>query len=207
MSQVARVESVRQRLGSGYLSLADGAFRAWVPFGGSVVVPRGGMDTYPQIGKPYRGNDRLLFGIIMGVVAFWLFAQTTLNIAPDMGRTLGVNASVMNIAVAITSLFSGIFIVVVGGLADRVGRLKITRIGFYLSIAGSLLVAITPQGYLAAPVILVGRALQGLSAACIMPASLALVKAFWDGPERQRAISMWSIGSWGGRAFARLSAD
>ena len=42
---------------------------------------------------PYKGNDRLLFGIIMGVVAFWLFAQTTLNIAPDMSRDLGVNAS------------------------------------------------------------------------------------------------------------------
>jgi len=31
---------------------------------------------------PYRGDDRLLFGIILGVLAFWLFAQTTLNIAP-----------------------------------------------------------------------------------------------------------------------------
>ena len=162
------------------------------------------MRTNPQAERPYKGNDRLLFGIIMGVVAFWLFAQTTLNIAPDMGRALGVDASVMNVAVAITSLFSGIFIVVVGGLADRVGRLKITRIGFYLSIVGSLLVAITPQGSLAAPVILLGRALQGLSAACIMPASLALVKAFWDGPERQRAISMWSIGSWGGSGLCSL---
>lgn len=137
----------------------------------------------------------------MGVIAFWLFAQTTLNIAPDMSRDLGMDASMMNVAVAITSLFSGIFIVVTGGLADRVGRLKITRIGFYLSIAGSLLVAITPQGLLAAPLLLVGRA---LSAACIMPASLALVKAFWDGPERQRAISMWSIGSWGGSGLCSL---
>ena len=37
--------------------------------------------------ETYRGNDRLLFGIILGVVAFWLFAQTTLNIAPDMAAT------------------------------------------------------------------------------------------------------------------------
>ncbi|PVY55235.1 MULTISPECIES: MFS transporter [unclassified Simplicispira] len=162
------------------------------------------MNTSVQPKVAYKGNDRLLFGIIMGVIAFWLFAQTTLNIAPDMGRDLGMDASMMNVAVAITSLFSGIFIVVMGGLADRVGRLKITRIGFYLSIAGSLLVAITPQGRLAAPVMLLGRALQGLSAACIMPASLALVKAFWDGPERQRAISMWSIGSWGGSGLCAL---
>lgn len=162
------------------------------------------MNTVVQSKTPYKGNDRLLFGIIMGVVAFWLFAQTTLNIAPDMSRDLGINANMMNVAVAITSLFSGIFIVVMGGLADRVGRVRITRIGFYLSIAGSLLVAITPQGQLATPVLLVGRALQGLSAACIMSASLALLKAFWDGPERQRAISMWSIGSWGGSGLCSL---
>ncbi|WP_269465513.1 hypothetical protein [Thauera humireducens] len=32
----------------------------------------------------YQGTDKLLYGIILGVIAFWLFAQTTLNIAPDM---------------------------------------------------------------------------------------------------------------------------
>lgn len=153
----------------------------------------------------FQGNDRLLLGIIMGVVAFWLFAQTTLNIAPDMQRDLGMDSNTMNIAVSITSLFSGIFIVVMGGLADRIGRLKITRIGFFFSIAGSLLVAIAPAGDLAAPVMLLGRALQGLSAACIMPASLALVKAYWDGAGRQRAVSMWSIGSWGGSGLCSLA--
>lgn len=162
------------------------------------------MSTTVQTDVPRAGNDRLLLGIIMGVVAFWLFAQTTLNIAPDMQRDLGLGSTTMNNAVAITSLFSGIFIVVMGGLADRVGRLRITRIGFYLSIAGSLLVAITPSGSLAAPVMLAGRALQGLSAACIMPASLALVKAYWDGAGRQRAISLWSIGSWGGSGLCSL---
>jgi MFS family permease len=73
----------------------------------------------------FQGNDKLLCGIILGVVTFWLFAQTTLNIAPDMGKDLGLDTSTMNIAVAITALFSGIFIVVMGGLADRVGRVKI----------------------------------------------------------------------------------
>ena len=66
----------------------------------------------------YQGNDRLLFGLIMGVIAFWLFAQTTLNVAPDMQKDLGLDASMMNSAVAITALFSGIFIVVIGGLQE-----------------------------------------------------------------------------------------
>jgi MFS transporter, DHA2 family, multidrug resistance protein len=88
----------------------------------------------------------------------------------------------MNIAVAITALFSGIFIVVMGGLADRVGRVKIVRIGFYLSILGSLLVGFAPTGAMASRFLLSGRALQGLSGACIMPASLALVKPIGSEP-------------------------
>ena len=70
------------------------------------------MSTQASAASPsqsFQGNDRLLFGIILGVVAFWMFAQTTLNIAPGMQETLGMNAEAMNIAVSITSLFSGIF--------------------------------------------------------------------------------------------------
>ncbi len=152
----------------------------------------------------FSGNDRLLFGIILGVLTFWLFAQTTLNVAPDMQKDLGLDTSLMNIAVAITALFSGIFIVFVGGLADRIGRVKIVMVGFVLSIIGSLLIGFAPSGALAIYFLLPGRALQGLSGACIMPASLALVKTFWDGDARQRAVSMWSIGSWGGSGFCSL---
>jgi DHA2 family multidrug resistance protein-like MFS transporter len=128
------------------------------------------------------GNDRLLFGMILGVLAFWLFAQTTLNISPTMAADLGLQMSMMNIAVSITALFSGIFIVVFGGLADRVGRVKVVQWGFILSIVGSLLVGLAPSGALASASLLLGRICQGLSGACIMPASLALVKAYWEGP-------------------------
>jgi DHA2 family multidrug resistance protein-like MFS transporter len=110
----------------------------------------------------------------------------------------------MNIAVSITALFSGIFIVVVGSLADRFGRVKMVQTGFVLSIAGSLLVGLAPAGTLAPTFLMIGRILQGLSGAFIMAASLALVKAYWEGAARQRAISLWSIGSWGGSGFAAL---
>lgn len=152
----------------------------------------------------YKGNDKLLFGIILGVLAFWFFAQTTLNINVVMSEELQMNTSMMNIAVSITALFSGIFIVVFGGIADRFGRVKVIKIGFVFSIFGSLLVGITPIGPLATPVLIAGRILQGLSGACIMPASFALVKTYWDGTGRQRAVSLWSMGSWGGSGFCAL---
>lgn len=153
---------------------------------------------------PFKGNDRLLFGMIFGVLAFWLFAQTTLNIAPVMANDLGIETSIMNIAVSITALFSGIFIVVIGNLADRWGRVKVVQLGFLFSIVGSLMVGFAPAGPLAETFLMFGRIFQGLSGAFIMPASLALVKAYWDGAERQRAISLWSMGSWGGSGFAAL---
>lgn len=37
-----------------------------------------------------------------------------------------------------------------------------------------------------------------------MPASLALVKTDWGGALRQRAVSLWSVGSWGGSGLCSL---
>src|ERR1051325_838270 len=92
----------------------------------------------------YRGSDKLLLGIVLAVVTFWLFAQTTLNIASTMRADLHISQSLNNISVSIAALFSGIFIVVAGGLADRIGRMKITYFGLALSVLGSLLIAISP---------------------------------------------------------------
>jgi len=155
------------------------------------------------VAAPSRGtNNSLIVGIVLAVVTFWLFAQTMLNVAPAIRADLQISESLSNIAVNITALFSGIFIVVAGGLADRFGRVKLTYVGLALSALGSLLIALSPAG--TAFFLMTGRIIQGLSAACIMPATLALLKDSFDGKERQRAVSFWSIGSWGGSGLCAL---
>ena len=152
--------------------------------------------------NPYSGTNRLLIGIVLAVLTFSLFAQTTLNIAPAMRTELGIDMASSNLAVSITSLFSGMFIVVLGGMSDRIGRVLIIKIGLALSIAGSALIAFSPAG--TAGFLIVGRIIQGLSAACILPSTLALIKSYYQGAERQRAISIYSMGAWGGSGLTSL---
>ena len=164
--------------------------------------------TVTDSAKGYQGTEKLLWGIVLAVVTFWLFAGTAGTVAPNIQTDINagggnLDASSLNLAVSITGLFSGLFMVLFGGLADRIGRVKISLIGVALNILGSLLLVLATGG-LALPLLLTGRILQGLAAACIMPATMALVKAYWDGKGRQRAVSMWSIGSWGGSGLAAL---
>lgn len=150
--------------------------------------------------QTYKGDNKLILGIVLGVVTFWLFAQSLLNVVPTLQQSFHSNIGTISIAVSITALFSGMFVVGAGSLADKVGRVKITYIGLWLSIIGSLLIIVSNLPIL----LIIGRVIQGLSAAAIMPSTLAIMKAYFDGKDRQRALSYWSIGSWGGSGLASL---
>ena len=146
----------------------------------------------------YKGTNKMITGIVFGVLTFWLFAQALLNVVPSVQQDLGVSLGTVNIAISLTSLFSGLFIVAFGGLADIVGRKKMANIGFVLSIIGSLCLVFANGAVL----LIIGRILTGFSGAAIMPSTIALIKEYFEGADRQRALSFWSIGSWGGTGIA-----
>lgn len=142
----------------------------------------------------YEGTNKMIAGIVLGVITFWLFAQSMVNIVPAVQTGLNISLNMLNTAISLTALFSGMFVVAAGNLADKIGRKKMTYIGLLLNIVGSFLIIIAGG----ASLLIIGRIIQGLSAACIMPATIALVSTYFVGPKRQRALSYWSIGSWGG---------
>ncbi|MCE4956638.1 MFS transporter [Macrococcoides caseolyticum] len=148
----------------------------------------------------YKGGNKLILGIVLGVITFWLFAQSLVNVVPPLQKSFNADMGTISIAVSITALFSGMFVVGAGGLADKIGRVKMTNIGLILSIVGSALIIATNFPAL----LILGRVIQGFSAACIMPSTLAIMKAYYEGAERQRALSYWSIGSWGGSGVCSL---
>ena len=142
----------------------------------------------------YKGNNRMITGIVFGVLTYWLFAQSLINVIPEVQSDMGISLGLLNTAISLTGLFSGMFVVAAGGISDRIGRKKITTIGLVLNIIGSLCLIFAQETVL----LIIGRVIQGFSAACIMPATIALVKTYFDGADRQRALSYWSFGSWGG---------
>src|SRR4051812_14250468 len=81
-----------------------------------------------------------------------------------------------------------------GSLGDQFGRRRIYVIGLIAFGATSALCAVAPSDEF-----LVGaRALQGIAGALLVPGSLAIVAATFEGAERGRAVGTWT--AWTGIA-------
>ncbi|MCT8341766.1 MFS transporter [Photorhabdus kleinii] len=83
-----------------------------------------------------------------------------------------------------------------GVLCDRYGSKSVYITGLGLFTLASALCGISSE----AAILLTGRVLQGISAAILVPGSLALIThTYTDKTERTRAIASWA--SWGGIAL------
>jgi len=78
-----------------------------------------------------------------------------------------------------------------GAAGDTYGRRRLLVLGTLLFAAASLACALAPN----LPVLLAGRALQGLGAAMLMPSSLAILGSAFEGEAKGRAIGVWAASS------------
>ncbi|MDQ7111338.1 MULTISPECIES: MFS transporter [Staphylococcus] len=147
-------------------------------------------------------GSKLLTGIVLSILTYWLFAQAFLNIGPKIQTTFDASPDIVNISVSLTSFVTGVFMVVAGNISDKFGKVKLTRIALVLSIVGSLMLIVSGNVVM----LLLGRIVQGLSAAIIMPATISIVNDFFDGDDRQKALSFWSIGAFGGTGLSSFFA-
>ena len=75
-----------------------------------------------------------------------------------------------------------------GAAGDRFGRTRLLVIGTTIFAAASIVCAFAPT----LPWLLTGRAIQGTSAALLMPNSLAILGAAFAGEKKGRAIGIWA---------------
>src|SRR3954469_24824116 len=125
------------------------------------------------------------------------------NVAlPSIGKALDFSQSNLAWVVNAYVLTFGGFLLLGGRMADLLGRRRIFMAGLILFAFASLLGGLSSsEGQLIA-----ARAVQGLGAALLSPAALAIVTTtFRDGAERNKALGVWgAVAGSGGAAGVLL---
>jgi EmrB/QacA subfamily drug resistance transporter len=114
---------------------------------------------------------------------------TVVNVAlPALQRSLDATITDVQWVVEAYALFLGALILVGGSLGDQLGRKRVFLFGVVWFTAASVLCGFAPTSL----VLIIGRGLQGIGAAFLVPGSLAIISASFTGAERGRAIGTWS---------------
>jgi EmrB/QacA subfamily drug resistance transporter len=119
--------------------------------------------------------------------------NTIVNVAlPTLNRHLGASISSLQWIVDIYSLAFAGLLLAGGGIGDRLGRKGTMQVGLiFFGLFSVAAAAAHTTGSL-----ITARALMGVSAAFIFPASLAiLTSVFPDPSERQKALGIWGATS------------
>lgn len=114
---------------------------------------------------------------------------------PTMESELHMDATQGQWIVSTYAIFLAGFLMLTGRCADLFGRRRFFIIGLVIFTVASLLGGLSQNG----TELIAMRALQGLGAALVNPAALAIVLSMFEpGPARSRAVALWgTIGSSG----------
>jgi EmrB/QacA subfamily drug resistance transporter len=115
--------------------------------------------------------------------------NTVTNVAlPSIQRTFDASLSALEWTINAYSLSFAVLLVTGGRLGDIFGRRKVFLIGVVVFGASSATIGLAPsEGWLVA-----SRAVQGMGAALMMPATLSIITNAFPPSERGKAIGTWA---------------
>jgi EmrB/QacA subfamily drug resistance transporter len=131
--------------------------------------------------------------VTLAAVSFGLFMimldNTVVNVAlPTMQRDLHVSISQLEWVVIAYALTFAALLITGGKLADLYGRRRIFVIGLAIFTLSSLACGLAPS----AGFLIGARAVQGIGAALMNPATLSIIVATFPPKERGQAIGIWA---------------
>ena len=157
-----------------------------------------------SLATPPSGEvSRWLVLVLVCLAQFMVVLDATIvNVAlPSIQSDLGFSATDLQWVINSYTLMFGGFLLLGGRAGDLVGRKRIFLAGVIVFSLASLLCGLsTSSGML-----IVARGLQGLGAALVSPAALSIITTtFEEGPDRTKALGVWSAIAAGGAAFGLL---
>lgn len=143
----------------------------------------------PAVGAPRSSRRWLALGILALAQFLVVLDASIVNIAlPVLGRQLGMDTAALAWVITTYVLAFGGLLLLGGRLADRYGHRRIFLVGAAGFVAASALAGLS----FSSEMLLAARALQGVSAALLAPAALALLThLFPDSKERTKALGVW----------------
>jgi EmrB/QacA subfamily drug resistance transporter len=138
----------------------------------------------------------LALGIVAGGVALIIIDSTIVNVAlPTIIRDLQLGLSGAEWVNSIYSLVFAALLIATGRFADLRGRRLVYIAGLAIFAGASILAGMAGSGEL----LILARLLQGVGGALVLPATLSIVNATFQGKERAAAFGVWG-GTIGGMA-------
>jgi MFS family permease len=137
-------------------------------------------------------DPRRWHALALVCVAFFMVVLDVaiVNVAlPSIQEDLNISRSTLQWIVTAYSLAFGGFLLLGGRAADIFGRRRVFMVGMVIFTTGSLACALSSSG----TALILFRAYQGLGAAIVSPATLAIISASFrhGGAERNKAFGIW----------------
>jgi EmrB/QacA subfamily drug resistance transporter len=138
--------------------------------------------------RPCRSRTATLIASILASSLSFVDGSVVNVALPAIGGDLHAHASGLQWIVNAYLLPLSALLLLGGAAGDKFGRRRLFLLGIALFALASGLCALAPS----LPLLLAGRALQGIASAMLMPNSLALLGAAFAGEARGRAIGTWA---------------
>jgi EmrB/QacA subfamily drug resistance transporter len=160
---------------------------------------RGGRPAEPPGPDPRRWWALVLLCLAQFMV---ILDITVVNVAlPTVGSDLHLDrASLTWVVTAYTLCFGGLMLLG-GRMADALGQRRVFLAGLGVFTAASLASGLAQSG----TILIAARAGQGVGAALLSPAALALITSTFHGRERNRALGVWAAIAGAGAAVGVLA--
>ena len=151
----------------------------------SAVVPARPLHEDPTI---HQRRWFLLATLCLSLVLVVMSVSGLVTAIPTMQQELNASASqVQWIVDAYAVVFAGTLLTA-GALGDRFGRRRALLFGLLVFGFGAIVAGVASG----ASQVIAGRAVMGIGAAFVMPATLSIITAIFPPEERTRAIAIWA---------------
>ena len=147
------------------------------------------LDRQEEASKREYERRWWTLGVLCISLVMIVMANASLNVAiPTLARSLDARSSSLQWIVDAYSLVFAGLLLTAGSLGDRYGRRLALNGGLVVFGAASLFAVLSNS----APAVIGARAVMGVGAAFVMPATLSILAHVFPPNERPRAIAIWA---------------